>query len=217
MNAKGCGRLKALSGKSKVWSRERSRRAGARRLRDLNKNWTGCASASLRSISNWTPLRPSQLTKIGPRGETPAELALRVVAERDAYPWFVDRPLRFASETGLDDRNLTALFEARTRCGDLIDHLKAKLPSPLDLPDAETVTHWHNDLIAAAEHGDAAGQGPARALRINAENAIKAQALAQTLDDLVRMRQAAVSARWIEPFRSHGDQGRSKCVVRPAA
>jgi hypothetical protein len=142
----------------------------------------------------------AQLTKIGPRGETPAELALRIVAERDAYLWFVDRPLRFASDTGLDDRNLAALFEARTRCGDLIDHLKAKLPSPLDLPDADAVARWHTELITAAEHGEAAGQGPARALRINAENAIEAQALAQTLDDLVRVRQAAVSARWIEPF-----------------
>ena len=143
----------------------------------------------------------AHLTKIGPRGETPAELALRVVAEREAYRWFGDRPARFVSETGLEDRTLAALFEARMRCGDLIDHLKAKLPSPLDLPDANSVGRWHEDLIASAEHGEAAGQGPARALRINAENAAKAQALAQTLDDLVRVHQAAVSARWIEPFR----------------
>ena len=67
---------------------------------------------------------------------------------------------------------------------DLIDHLKAKLPSPLDLPDADAVARWHTELITAAEHGEAAGQGPARALRINAENAIEAQALAQTLDHL---------------------------------
>lgn len=101
----------------------------------------------------------AHLTKIGPRNETPAELARRVVAERAAFGWFVDRPLRFASETGLEDRNITALFEARVRCGDLIDHVKAKLPSPLDLPDADTVARWHDDLIGAAEHGQAAGQG----------------------------------------------------------
>jgi hypothetical protein len=83
----------------------------------------------------------------------------------------------------------------------LIDHLKAKLPSPLDLPDADAVVRWHDDLIASAEHGEAAGQGPARALRISADNAVKAQALAQTLDDLVRAHQAAACARWIEPFR----------------
>ncbi len=143
----------------------------------------------------------AHLTKIGLRGETPAALAQRVVAERDAFQWFVDRPLRFASETGLEDRNLAALFESRKRCGDLIDHREAELPSPLDLPDGDTVARWHDDLIASAEHGAAAGQGPARALRISADNAVKAQAVAQTLDDLVRVHQAAASARWIEPFR----------------
>jgi very-short-patch-repair endonuclease len=143
----------------------------------------------------------AHLTKIGPRDETPAELALRVVAERDSFRWFVDRPLRFASETSLGDQDIAALFEARDRCGDLIDHLKAKLPSPLDLPDANTLARWHDDLKAAAEHGAAAATGPARALRITAENAPKAQALAQSLDNLARAHQAVASARWLERFR----------------
>ena len=143
----------------------------------------------------------AHLAKLGPRGETPAELAQRVVAEREAFQWFVDRPLCFVAETSLDERDVTALFDARIRCGELIDHLSADLPSALDLPDAETIARWHDDLIAAAEHGQAAGQGPARTLRINAENAAKAQALAQTLDDLVRAHKAAITARWVEPFR----------------
>ena len=155
----------------------------------------------------------AHLTKIGPRGETPAELALRVVAERDAFRWFVDRPLRFASETGLGDQDIAALFEARVRCGDLIDHLKAKLPSPLDLPDANTLARWHDDLKAAAEHGDAAATGPARALRITAENAPKAQAFAQSLDNLARAHQAVASARWMEQFRRPVINGSVRCVV----
>jgi very-short-patch-repair endonuclease len=143
----------------------------------------------------------AHLTKIGPRDETPAELAQRVVAERGAFQWFVDRPERFVSETSLEERNVAALFEARVRCGELIDHLTTDLPSPLDLPDADTIARWHNDLVAAAEHGKAAGQGPARSLRITAENAAEAQSLAQTLDDLVRTHRATTSARWLEPFR----------------
>ena len=143
----------------------------------------------------------SHLAKLGPRGETPAELAQRVVAEREAFQWFVDRPLSFVSETSLDERDVTALFDARIRCGELIDHLSANLPSPLDLPDAETIARWHDDLIAAAEHGQAAGQGPARTLRITAENAAKAQVLAQTLDELVQAHQVAITAPWIEPLR----------------
>jgi very-short-patch-repair endonuclease len=143
----------------------------------------------------------AHLSKIGPRGETPAELAQRIVAERGAFKWFVDRPSHFVSETSLEERDIAALFEARIRCGELIDHLSADLPSPLDVPDVSTIARWHDDLIAAAEHGQVAGQGPVRALRINAENAVRAQAVAETLDDLVRAYQAAMSARWLEPFR----------------
>jgi hypothetical protein len=83
----------------------------------------------------------------------------------------------------------------------LIDHLNADLPSPLDLPDADTIARWHDDLIAAAEQGQAAGQGPVRNLRISAENVAKAQQLAQTLDDLVRAYHASSRARWLDPFR----------------
>jgi hypothetical protein len=143
----------------------------------------------------------------------PAELAQRVVAEREAFQWFTDRPLRFASETGLEDRALRALFDARIRCGDLTDHLKAKLPSPLDLPDKDTVARWHDDLVASAEHGQAAGNGPARALRISADNTDKAQGLAQTLEDLVRVHNAAASARWIESFRRALIKGGTERVV----
>src|SRR5262249_18925340 len=51
----------------------------------------------------------AHLTKIGPRGETPAELARRIVAERDAFSWFTDRPSRFASETPLDEKDIASL------------------------------------------------------------------------------------------------------------
>jgi hypothetical protein len=113
----------------------------------------------------------------------------------------VDRPPRFVSETPLEEGDVAALFAARIRCGELIDHLTADLPSPFDLPSADTIAQWHNDLVAAAEHGQAASQGPVRTLRISSENSANAQALAQTLDDLVCAHQAAMSGRWIEPFR----------------
>src|SRR5260370_28035760 len=44
----------------------------------------------------------THLAKIGPNGVRPAELAQRIVAEREAFRWFVDRPARFASETQLE-------------------------------------------------------------------------------------------------------------------
>jgi very-short-patch-repair endonuclease len=143
----------------------------------------------------------AHLTRIGPRGETPAEVAKRIVAERDAYVWFKDRPHRFASETSLEERLLSELFAARSRCGDLIDHLHAKLPSPQDLPAANDVAGWHDDLIAAAEHQQAAAQGPVRNLRIAQQGLTGALAVAHLLDSLKQAFQASQASPWLDPFR----------------
>ena len=143
----------------------------------------------------------AHLTKIGPRGETPAEVAKRIVAERDAFVWFKDRPHRFASETSLEERLLSELFAARSRCGDLIDHLHAKLPSPQDLPAANDVAGWHDDLIAATEHQQAAAQGPVRNLRVAQQGVTGALAVAHLLDSLKQAFQASQASPWLDPFR----------------
>jgi very-short-patch-repair endonuclease len=140
-------------------------------------------------------------TKAGPRSETPAELAQRVVSERDAFAWFKDRPARFATDTSLDEGKVADLFQARIRCGDLIDHLDVTLPSPLDVPETETVFGWHEDLINASEQKQAADRGPARALRITRDNAAQALELAQALDELALIHQATITAKWVDPFR----------------
>jgi hypothetical protein len=43
------------------------------------------------------------------------------------------------------------------------------LPSPADLPTAEIVRGWHDDLVRASQLQDMAKMGPARALRIAPE------------------------------------------------
>jgi very-short-patch-repair endonuclease len=112
-----------------------------------------------------------------------------------------DRPPRFISDTVLSDREITALFEARKRCGNLIDHIKAIVPSSADLPTSDAVAHCHDDLVAAAQHELDAAKGPARTIRITAENSAKAFELAQILDQLARVREACLVAAWAEPFR----------------
>ena len=156
----------------------------------------------IRAIDNeLDSIASDHLTKIGPRGETPAELAQRIVKERDVYTWFTDRPARFASETSLSDREITALHEARRRCGRLLDHLQSKVPSSADLPTGDAVANCHDDLVAAAQHEIDAAKGPARALRIASHNASKAHDLARALDGLARVGEACSSATWAEPFR----------------
>jgi hypothetical protein len=151
----------------------------------------------------------AHLSKVGPRAETPAELAKRIVSERNAYRWFTDRPARFASESGIADLDVLAAAEARRPIGDLIDHLGVVLPAPADLPDADAVAKWHEDLIAAAQHGDAARSGPAGSLHVAQENAYKALALAGTLDDVARAAHVIAKSSWAAPLWKSSIAGES--------
>ncbi len=139
----------------------------------------------------------AHLTKMGPRGETQAELAQRVVAERDAYLWFVDRPLKFAAETGLADKDISALAQARGRLGGFLDHLGVAFPDPSDLPDANSVASWHDDLVTAAQQEEVVRAGPALAVHITGENSHQALALANVLEDMARVQGASTKAQWI--------------------
>jgi very-short-patch-repair endonuclease len=149
------------------------------------------------------------LAKIGPRGETPAELAQRVVQDHVTYEWFTDRPARFSAETPLSNRDIVVLYEARARCGALLDHIDSTTCSSADLPDARTLASCHDDLVAAARHNADAGQGPARSLKVTSGNAPKAQELSQKLLALSRVREACAAAMWLEPFRIAAVNGRS--------
>jgi very-short-patch-repair endonuclease len=142
----------------------------------------------------------AHLSKVGPRSETPAELAKRIVLERDAYRWFVDRPKRFASEISIADLDVLAAGECRRRIGDLIDHFDVVLPAPADLPDANTVAKCHEDLTAAAQHGEAARTGPARSLHVSHENAEKALLFAKTLNAIARIGHVVAVTHWAAPL-----------------
>jgi hypothetical protein len=140
----------------------------------------------------------AHLAKVGPRAETPCDLSRRIIAEREAHAWFTDRPACFASDTGIGDDELTALSNARKRVGDLLDHLGANLPSRNDLPDADAVSGWHIDLVTAVQHGEMASVGPARLLRVTADNAGEVLALSRSLEDLARVLEAASNAKWVQ-------------------
>ena len=138
----------------------------------------------------------AHLSKIGPRAETSVDLAKRIASERDAYAWFGDRPARFASETGIADLDVLAAIDARRRIGELIDHAGVLLPAPADLPEADVVAKWHEDLIAAAQHGDEARSGPARRVHVSQQEAEKGLLIAKTLEEMARVATAVTSAHW---------------------
>jgi hypothetical protein len=151
----------------------------------------------------------AHLSKIGPRGETPAELAQRLVKEDGAFDWFTDRPTSFASEAGFNEQDIAALAGARRGTGDLLDHLDADLPSPADLPTADVVCGWHDDLVRAAQLQQTASTGPARTLRITPEGAEKALQLAEALQALASAHPMTMGAAWMEPFWRAAIRGES--------
>jgi very-short-patch-repair endonuclease len=147
------------------------------------------------------------LSKIGPRAETPSELAQRIVKEREAFQWFTDRPTGFASEIGVNERDVRELAEARRRVGDLLDHLQAGLPSPADLPPADVVRGWHDDLMRSGQLQETASTGPVRAVRITPDDADRALHLAEVLHALAASHPVALGAPWMEPFRRAAIKG----------
>jgi hypothetical protein len=187
-------------------TRPENRRSTIRRLQseiDGLRQRIGAIDHELDSIA------APHLSKIGPRGESPAELAQRIASERKAFEWFVDRPLRFAAETGLTDPDMNALADARARVADLIDHLNTSLPSPSDVPDIDIVTGWHDDLVRAAELEGAAATGPARSIRVTIEMVAKATLVADALQAVADTHIVASEAVWLHPFRRAAIRGES--------
>jgi AAA domain len=104
----------------------------------------------------------AHLSSIGPRGETPAELARRAVSAPETSAWFTDRPTVYAAQVGVVDEDLAALAAARRRIGDLLDHLESALPPPAGLPAPEIIRSWHDDVVRAGQLRETANTGPVR-------------------------------------------------------
>jgi hypothetical protein len=187
-------------------TRPENRRSAIRRLQSEIEGLRQRIGAIDRELDS---IAAPHLSKIGPRGESPAELAQRIASERKTFEWFVDRPLCFAAETGLTDPDMNALADARGRVADLIDHLSAPLPSPSDVPNVDTVTGWHDDLVRASELEDAAATGPARSIRVTIEMEAKATLVADALQAVADTYIDAVEAAWLHPFRRAAIRGES--------
>jgi len=148
-----------------------------------------------------------QLSKIGPRGESASELAQRIASERKAFAWFVDRPPCFASEIGISDTDMNSLAEARGRVADLIDHLGSSLPSPSDVPDADTMTEWHDNLVRAVELEGAVALGPARLARITMQMDVEALLVADALQAVADTYADPINNAWLRPLRRAAIRG----------
>jgi very-short-patch-repair endonuclease/transcription elongation GreA/GreB family factor len=149
----------------------------------------------------------AHLSNIGPRGETPAELARRAVTEPETFAWFTDRPTVFAAQVGFSTEDVAALGDARRRIGDLLDHLESDLPSSAQLPAPEIIRSWHDDVVRASQLRETANTGPVRVLRVTSEGVEKALKLADTLQSLAATHPATLGATWLETIRRAAVKG----------
>jgi hypothetical protein len=84
------------------------------------------------------------------------------------------------------------------------------IPSSADLPSGSDIAACHRDIVAAINHNNEAGRGPALGLRVTAGNAAQAIELAQSLEALVKVRDiCATTAIWLESFRQSAITGRA--------
>jgi very-short-patch-repair endonuclease len=81
--------------------------------------------------------------------ESPYEAAERITKDRERHSWFMDRPPFRLVDAGLSEAGVEALLAARTAVKADLKYLVEDLPSPVNLPDTETVSGWHQDLVAA--------------------------------------------------------------------
>jgi very-short-patch-repair endonuclease len=149
----------------------------------------------------------AHLSSIGPRGETPAELARRAVTAPENFAWFTDRPTVYAAQACFGVEDVAALAQARRRIGDLLDHIESELPSAAQLPAPEVIRSWHDDVVRAGQLRETANTGPVRVLRLTSESVEKALKLADTLQSLAATHPAAVGATWLESIRRAAVKG----------
>jgi very-short-patch-repair endonuclease len=132
-------------------------------------------------------------------GKRAAELAEAVVAAADRHAWFVDRPNACSAEAAPTDSEIEALRAARRKLGAQLNYLGVVLPSLDDLPDGEKIAQWHDDLLRAQAHGEAARRDLTVRVRLDNLRAVdSALETADALKELVTIRARARSKPWLE-------------------
>lgn len=139
----------------------------------------------------------AHLSNVPGGSETPYETAKRVITDRPLCEWFTDRPDRPFADTEVGEATIVALSAARRRVGADLQFLSERLPSPANLPEAETLLGWHRDLVAAGSLTETIANSEPLLRRVVAKlGSDEAERLAIALKDLA----ASIVALMQEPW-----------------
>lgn len=139
--------------------------------------------------------------KIGPKNETPSELAQRISSQRGKFTWFADRPAEFSVDTGLTDNTVLMASECRKRVGALLDHISAKCCSKNDVLGVNELVRIHETLIRADEILVSLQSGPGRTIRFEAFDADQFEEVARALETVADTDGLAKEHLWLQQFR----------------
>jgi hypothetical protein len=83
--------------------------------------------------------------------DLPFDVVKTLIADRDTYAWFTDRPTRFLTKTDLLVPAVDMARDARLRLAEEIKYIDDEPPEIATLPDAATLMRLHEDLRRTAE------------------------------------------------------------------
>jgi very-short-patch-repair endonuclease len=89
--------------------------------------------------------------------DKPYDAAKRIMDQRPHFAWFTDRPRHPFTGSGVSAAEIEAVSGMRKSVGADLKYIDEELPSPANLPDAETVCAWHEDLVKARNLRESAG------------------------------------------------------------
>lgn len=139
--------------------------------------------------------------KVGPRAETPSELAQRIASQRDRFDWFRDRPQMFAVDTGLTDGLIQLAAECRLKIGPLLNHFDAICCSKNDVPSTDELMRLHETLLRAEAIGTSLQSGPGSSIRFELFDAVRFEELAKSLEAIAETFEIVHEQLWLSRFR----------------
>ena len=120
-----------------------------RRIADIEKQIVNDRQR-LNEIDNAiSKIAQQHFDKVPGTNQSPFDLAKKLMAEQSTHQWFLDRPTKDISESGVDDILVDTAIKARKEVGENLIYIDTELPSSHSMPDEETVSGWRNDLRRA--------------------------------------------------------------------
>jgi hypothetical protein len=142
--------------------------------------------------------------------DLPFDVVKTLIADRDTYSWFTDRPTRFLTKTDLLVPAVDMARDARLRLAEELKYIDDEPPEIATLPDAATLMRLHEDLRRTAE--PAPGESRDGQLARHAVTALGLEGagqLAADLDALAAAHRVMADEPWLaalSPLGTHAGE-----------